>query len=197
MKEKIRLEQLKIENQFKLEAGILDLCSSEKLDSDVIGQQKAKKDLHHTIIVPIKFPQLSMHFRYKWHSGILLYGPKGCGKTHILKCVANEVKMKFVYIEAEDLLEPETGLSFLKSTFCLARHHRTCIILISNSELLTTELGKSLIPELLVEIQLCYMEDYKISVVYETCEPWKFISSDSLLKSCTVKVNKWFQVIML
>lgn len=177
MEEKARIERLKIELAHKTSAGLLELASNINMDADWIGMFSAKAALKSCIVMPIKFPKLLNHSKYKWYSSILLYGPPGWGKSMLIKSVANSLGIAVVNIDANILIKSNFNSKIiiqniiehnqtsqecaeeLKLIFATANSKKQWLVLIQNWEAFNTEDGLKLIPDLLVEIQLWYMED--------------------------------------
>ena len=65
--------------------------SKVKFDS-VIGLDKTKKFLQDNIILAIKEPALFKKYGKKLGVGLLLYGRRGVGKTHIVNAIAGEAR---------------------------------------------------------------------------------------------------------
>jgi SpoVK/Ycf46/Vps4 family AAA+-type ATPase len=77
--------------------------------SDVGGQTKVKREIKLAIIYPIERPDLYEIYKRGVRSSVLLYGPPGCGKTHIARAVAGEVDANFFNIKITDLLSKWHG----------------------------------------------------------------------------------------
>ena len=69
-------------------------------------------------------------------SGILLFGPPGCGKTLFMRSIAEEVGAKFMHIKTSNLLSPWYGESERNVTkaFEEARKSAPCIIFFDEIE---------------------------------------------------------------
>lgn len=57
-----------------------------------------------SIIEPIRRPEIFAGLGILAPSGVLLWGPPGCGKTLIAKAVANESKANFISVKGPELL---------------------------------------------------------------------------------------------
>ena len=79
--------------------------------SDVGGMREVKEEIDFKIIQPTKKPELYEMYGKKAGGGILMYGPPGCGKTHIAKAVAGEINASFISVELYDILDMYIGNS--------------------------------------------------------------------------------------
>ncbi len=79
--------------------------------AEVGGMAQVKKEISIKIIAPIKFPDLYKAYDKKIGGGILLYGPPGCGKTHLVKATAGEVNANFISVGINDILDMWIGNS--------------------------------------------------------------------------------------
>lgn len=98
---------------------------------DIGGLEKLKKELLKTIEFPIKYPHLFKNSSLK-RSGILLYGPPGCGKTLVAKAVSTELNVSFLSVKGPELLNMYIGQSEEN-----VRKGETRILLIENTLLYT------------------------------------------------------------
>lgn len=67
------------------------------------GMFDLKKTLLKDVIEPLRNPQKYEKFRLSVPNGILLFGPPGCGKTFIVKKLAEEIGYSFFDIKHSDL----------------------------------------------------------------------------------------------
>ena len=79
--------------------------------SDVGGMEEVKKEIELKIIKPFQHPELYKAYGKKVGGGILLYGPPGCGKTHIARATAGEVNANFLSVGINDVLDMWIGNS--------------------------------------------------------------------------------------
>lgn len=76
---------------------IEDLTTLRGFDC-VAGMQELKKLLVNDVIKPLAQPERFQKFKLSIPNGILLFGPPGCGKTFIVRKLAEE--LGYTYIEA-------------------------------------------------------------------------------------------------
>ncbi len=79
--------------------------------SDVGGMEGVKDEIQKKIILPQTRPDLFAAYGKKAGGGILLYGPPGCGKTHLARATAGEVQAGFLAIGLHDVLDMWIGNS--------------------------------------------------------------------------------------
>ena len=60
---------------------------------DVGGLTEIKSALREYVELPLTRPELMESYRIKTGRGILLFGPPGCGKTHVMRAAANELNV--------------------------------------------------------------------------------------------------------
>lgn len=97
---------------------------------DVGGMEDVKEEINIKIIQPLKHPDLYKAYGKKTGGGILLYGPPGCGKTHLARATAGQVNAKFISVGINDILDMWIGASEknLHSLFEVARGNAPCVL---------------------------------------------------------------------
>lgn len=75
------------------------------------GLSDVRQALQETLELPAKFPALFASAPLRLRSGVLLYGPPGCGKTHIVGAAAAACGLRFVPVKGPELLNKYIGAS--------------------------------------------------------------------------------------
>ncbi|MDM8523652.1 AAA family ATPase [Desulfococcaceae bacterium HSG8] len=70
---------------------------------DVAGMKDIKDALYQDVILPLTEKSLYEEYKITVPSGMLLYGPPGCGKTFISQKFAEEIEYSFVQVKPSDL----------------------------------------------------------------------------------------------
>lgn len=98
--------------------------------NDVGAMKAIREELDFTIVKPIQEPEMFNDLGISGHSGVLLWGPPGCGKTLIAKAVANESQANFISVRGPELLNKFVGESerAVRQVFVRARASVPCII---------------------------------------------------------------------
>lgn len=98
--------------------------------SDVGGMDQVKKDITIKIILPMKQPELMSAYGKKAGGGILLYGPPGCGKTHIARATAGEIAGGFVNVGIHEVFNMWVGETEknMHNIFFKARNNKPCVV---------------------------------------------------------------------
>lgn len=98
--------------------------------SDIGGLENIREELKYSFILPLTQPKMFEMYGVSPSSGLLLYGPPGCGKTLIAKALANEACANFISIKGPELMEGIVGGSekAIRNIFAKARNSQPCIL---------------------------------------------------------------------
>ncbi|MHA2280362.1 MAG: AAA family ATPase [Promethearchaeota archaeon] len=149
---------------------------------DIAGLENVKQALREAIVLPIAKPELFTGARRPW-SGILLFGPPGCGKTLLAKAAATECHATFFSASSADLLSKWLGESekLISSLFKIARIKAPSLIFMDEIDSVATKRGEGsesggerrVKTQLLSEIQgLKSTHDKPLLVLGATNRPW-------------------------
>lgn len=97
---------------------------------DIGGMDELKKTLRTSVLGPLRHPEKFHQLGLRSPSGILLYGPSGCAKTTIVKCLAGESKMTLISVSSAEIYSPYVGEAekFLVKLFNQARMNAPTIL---------------------------------------------------------------------
>ncbi|EEH45001.1 uncharacterized protein PADG_08659 [Paracoccidioides brasiliensis Pb18] len=102
--------------------------------NDIGGLEDIIEELKESVIYPLTMPQLysSTSSLLSAPSGVLLYGPPGCGKTMLAKALAHESGACFINLHISTLTEKWYGDSnkLVNAVFSLARKLEPSIVFI-------------------------------------------------------------------
>ncbi|MFX1524103.1 MAG: AAA family ATPase [Promethearchaeota archaeon] len=149
---------------------------------DIAGLENVKQALREAIVLPIAKPELFTGARRPW-SGILLFGPPGCGKTLLAKAAATECHATFFSASSADLLSKWLGESekLISALFKVARLKAPSLIFMDEIDSIATKRGEGtesggerrVKTQLLSEIQgLKSTHDKPLLVLGATNRPW-------------------------
>ncbi|KAI9753459.1 MAG: hypothetical protein M4579_005143 [Chaenotheca gracillima] len=98
--------------------------------ADIGALHSVRKELQLSIVEPIKRPEKFEKFGVTAPTGVLLWGPPGCGKTLLAKAVANESRANFISVKGPELLNKYLGESerAVRQVFVRARSSVPCVI---------------------------------------------------------------------
>jgi vacuolar protein-sorting-associated protein 4 len=150
--------------------------------TDIAGLEGSKQALREAIVLPIMKPNLFTGARKPW-SGILLFGPPGCGKTLLARAAATECKATFFSVSSADLLSKWLGESekLISSLFKVARIKAPSLIFMDEIDSVATKRGEGhegggerrVKTQLLSEIQgVKSRGDKPLLVLGATNRPW-------------------------
>ena len=111
--------------------------------NEIAGLENCKQALREAIVLPMVKPDLFTGARKPW-SGILLFGPPGCGKTLLAKAAASECKATFFSASSADLLSKWLGESekLISSLFKVARLKAPSLIFMDEIDSVATKRGE-------------------------------------------------------
>ena len=150
--------------------------------SAVGGMEDVKDEIRLKIILPMSNKELYATYGKKTGGGILLYGPPGCGKTHIARATAGEVKAGFMSIGLNDVLDMWIGRSEekLHAIFEQARNNTPCVLFFdevdalgsSRSDIRSGTGGRYLINQFLAELDGVDSNNEGVLILAATNAPW-------------------------
>jgi AAA+ superfamily predicted ATPase len=148
---------------------------------DVGGMEALKEEIRYKIIHPLAHPELYRAYGKTVGGGILMYGPPGCGKTHLARATAGEVNAYFLPVGLHDVLDMYIGQSErnLHELFQLARRHAPCVLFIDEVDALgasRTDMrrsaGRQIINQFLAEMDGIHASNEGVLLLAATNAPW-------------------------
>ncbi|PWN26847.1 AAA-domain-containing protein [Jaminaea rosea] len=114
--------------------------------ADVGALHETREELSMAIVEPIRRPDLFAAVGVQASSGVLLWGPPGCGKTLLAKAVANESRANFISVKGPELLNKYVGESerAVRQVFSRARTSAPCVIFFDELDALVPRRDDSL-----------------------------------------------------
>jgi len=105
---------------------------------EVGGLRDKIKAMREIVELPLKHPELFVRLGIEPHSGILLYGPPGCGKTLLAKVIASESEANMYLINGPEIMNKYYGESEakLRDIFKEAKDNSPSIIFIDEIDAL-------------------------------------------------------------
>jgi len=112
---------------------------------EVGGLENVKSSLKESVEWPLNNPDSFKRLGISPPKGILMYGPPGCGKTHIVKALANETGANFISIKGPEMLSKWVGESErrLRDIFRKARQVAPAIIFFDEIDSMAPRRGMS------------------------------------------------------
>lgn len=152
---------------------------------DIGGMQTVIERIRMNIIYPFKNPEVFKKFNKRPGGGILMYGPPGCGKTHIARATAGECGAVFMSIAITDVLSKWLGESerHLHELFETARRRAPSVIFIDEIDAIGVSRADAgaymapLVNVLLTELDGISARNENLMVLAATNTPWRVDSA--------------------
>jgi AAA+ superfamily predicted ATPase len=145
------------------------------------GMDAVKEEIRMKIIHPLRHPDIYKAYGKKIGGGILLYGPPGCGKTHLARATAGEINANFISVGISDILDMWIGQSEknLHAIYEQARMLKPCVLFFDEVDALGANrsdmrhsAGKQLINQFLQEMDGIDGDNDGVLVLAATNAPW-------------------------
>ncbi len=150
------------------------------------GMDAVKEEIRVKIIYPLQHADMYAAYGKKIGGGILLYGPPGCGKTHLARATAGEVSASFLSVGISDVLDMWIGNSEknLHALFEQARHSKPCVLFFDEVDALGASRadmkrsgGRQLINQFLSELDGVDASNEGVLCLAATNTPWHLDSA--------------------
>ena len=143
------------------------------------GMAAAKKTFNEVVILPTQYPELYRNMPVKMRSGILLYGPTGCGKTHVVKAAVAEAGINHIDVAGPELLSKYIGQSEQKvrEVFDQAAAAAPCVLFFDEFDSVAPQRGhdNTGVTDRVVNQLLCHLDGAEgrsgVYVVAATARP--------------------------
>ena len=153
---------------------------------DVGGMEQIKEEIRMKIIHPLTHPEIYKAYGKSIGGGILMYGPPGCGKTHLARATAGQVKAKFLSVGIHQILDMWIGNSEkqLNALFDQARRNKPCVLFFDEVDALgasradmKTSGSRHLINQFLSELDGVNSSNDGVLILAATNAPWHLDSA--------------------
>ena len=154
--------------------------------TEVGGMESLKEEIRLKIIHPLNHADLYKAYGKSIGGGILMFGPPGCGKTHLARATAGEINAGFLSVGINEVLDMWIGNSErnLHQLFEQARRNRPCVLFFDEVDALgasrtdmKASAGRHLINQFLSELDGVKASNEGVLILGATNAPWHLDSA--------------------
>ncbi|NJM99054.1 MAG: AAA family ATPase [Phormidesmis sp. RL_2_1] len=145
------------------------------------GMEALKEEIRLKIIYPLTHADMYKAYGKSIGGGILMYGPPGCGKTHLARATAGEIRASFIAVSISDILDMWLGSSErnLHDLFAQARRNAPCVLFFDEVDALASRrsdmlssAGRHVINQFLTELDGVKHSNEGVLILAATNAPW-------------------------
>ena len=145
------------------------------------GMEQVKDEIRMKIVYPLTKPELFSVYGKQAGGGLLLYGPPGCGKTHLARATAGEIEAGFIAVGIEEVLSMWLGESEqqLHEIFERARRTAPCVLFFDEVDALGARRSdvrhgamRQLVNQFLAELDGIKATNEGVLILAATNAPW-------------------------
>ncbi|MEO1697486.1 MAG: AAA family ATPase [Planctomycetota bacterium] len=149
--------------------------------ADVGGMDDVKEEISIKVVQPLAHPELFAAYGKTAGGGVLMYGPPGCGKTHIARATAGEARAAFISVGIHEVLDMYIGASEqnLHRLFDEARRRAPCVLFFDEVDALgakradaASSSSRQIINQFLAELDGVDASNDGMLVLAATNAPW-------------------------
>jgi transitional endoplasmic reticulum ATPase len=154
--------------------------------AEVGGMETVKEEIRLKIIYPLTHAEMYKAYGKAIGGGILMYGPPGCGKTHLARATAGEIQAGFIAVGLNDILDMWIGNSEknLHDVFDQARRNSPCVLFFDEVDALAASRsdlrqsgGRNIINQFLSELDGVQYSNEGVLILAATNAPWHLDSA--------------------
>ncbi|CAM6111010.1 unnamed protein product [Calypogeia fissa] len=110
---------------------------------DVGGLYDTRVALQEMLEMPVKYSKIFEQAPLRLRTGVLLYGPPGCGKTHIVGAAAAACSLRLIAVKGPELLNKYIGASEqgVRDVFARATAAAPCILFFDEFDAIAPQRG--------------------------------------------------------
>lgn len=163
------------------DSGEPGVVTSDQTFDDVGGMDTVKEQIRLKVLYPQQHRELYEAYGKKAGGGVLLYGPPGCGKTHIARATAGEMKAGILAVGLNDVLSMWLGDSEdrLHRLFKTAREQAPSVLFFDEVDALAArrsqmsgQAGRNVINQFLSELDGVRDDNDGVLILAATNAPW-------------------------